>query len=348
MALNVTVTNAHGSGFITAYRDGSAVPITSNLNYVKGQTVPNLVVVPVGTDGYVDLLNGGSGAGPVDLIADVTGYFTHTSAAGYQPIPPERVVDTRSGIGAPGPLAANSFFPLQLGLQKWYSPQVTAVSMNVTVTNTKGSGFLTLYPAGEATPTASNVNYSAGQTVANSAIVPVGKNGEINVFNGGASAKSTDVIIDITGYYATFEDSSDHFAAYIALPTPKRIVDTRNGTGVAEAQIANGGYDYVQVKPAFVYSMTAYVLNATVTNTKGDGFLAIAPDPNQAYQYQNGTALRPVPPVSSVLNWVPGETVSNLAQAPGPDAGLMDFWNLGGSGGGTDLIVDEFGYYQND
>jgi hypothetical protein len=69
----VTVTGAGGPGFITAYADGGTVPSTSNLNFTAGATVANLVVVPVGADGRVALLNGSTSA--TGLVADVFGYY---------------------------------------------------------------------------------------------------------------------------------------------------------------------------------------------------------------------------------------------------------------------------------
>jgi len=74
VVLNVTVTAPSRAGFITAYPNGTARPTASNLNFVAGQTVPNLVVVPVGVDGKVALTNGS--AGTVQLVADVLGYFS--------------------------------------------------------------------------------------------------------------------------------------------------------------------------------------------------------------------------------------------------------------------------------
>ena len=44
----------------------------SNLNFVPGQTVPNLVMVRIGTNAKISLYNS---AGSTDLIADVVGYF---------------------------------------------------------------------------------------------------------------------------------------------------------------------------------------------------------------------------------------------------------------------------------
>jgi hypothetical protein len=69
---NVTVTNPTGSGHITVFPDGvSQIPTVSNLNYVRGQTVPNAILAPM-TDGIQDYYNLGS---PTDLIVDFFGYF---------------------------------------------------------------------------------------------------------------------------------------------------------------------------------------------------------------------------------------------------------------------------------
>ena len=73
VVLNVTETGATSTGYITAYADGSTRPTASNLNFVTGQTVPNLVIAAVGDNGKVDFYNGSST--PVNLIADVSGYY---------------------------------------------------------------------------------------------------------------------------------------------------------------------------------------------------------------------------------------------------------------------------------
>jgi len=73
VVLNVTVVAAGGSGVLTVFPDGAARPTASNLNFVTGQTVPNLVVVPLGSNGKVALYNGSTGS--TDLVADVAGYY---------------------------------------------------------------------------------------------------------------------------------------------------------------------------------------------------------------------------------------------------------------------------------
>ena len=73
VVLNVTVTAPTTSGFVTVYADGTALPGVSNLNFVKAQTVPNLVIAPVGANGKVALYNGS--VCTVHLIGDVSGYY---------------------------------------------------------------------------------------------------------------------------------------------------------------------------------------------------------------------------------------------------------------------------------
>jgi hypothetical protein len=352
VVLNLTVTNAHGAGFVTAYADDTGpAPITSNVNYSAGQTVPNLVIVPV-VDGYVDLLNGGQKAGSIDLVADVSGYFTPTAGgSGYTSLTPDRLIDTRNGTGVGArqvpaggtitvPIAGNDGGQLP-------SSGITAVALNVTVTNPKGNGFLTAYPEGESVPNASNVNYVAGQTIANSVIVPVDSAGKILITNGGTEAKGTDIIVDVTGYY-----SAGSASVYAPYTTPDRYLDTRDPTTWKGGPLENQQYiimplGYDSSSSADDPSLTAYVLNTTVTNTKGNGFLTVSPDPNTLAEYNAGTATEPTPPNSSNLNWTPGETVPNLVQASLGANGIVDAWNLGAGGGDADLIVDLFGYYQD-
>ncbi|BAS17252.1 hypothetical protein AHiyo8_55550 [Arthrobacter sp. Hiyo8] len=57
VTFNLTVANPTSFGFVTAYPSGTARPNASNLNYATGQIVPNLVTVPVGSDGKVTLYN---------------------------------------------------------------------------------------------------------------------------------------------------------------------------------------------------------------------------------------------------------------------------------------------------
>ncbi|WP_404958248.1 PKD domain-containing protein [Streptomyces sp. 147326] len=336
VVLNLTVTNTTAGGHVTAFPEGTDRPTTSNVNFEAGQTVPNLVIVPVGKNGYVELANRGEAA--VDLIADVTGYFTRTEASGYAPMTPARFVDTREGLGTnKGQLGGRKTFSTQIGGLRGVPEGITAVALNVTVTNPKESGHLSVFPGGGATPTASNLNFTPGQTIANSVIVPVGADGRISVFNGAWAG--TDVIVDVVGYY-----SKDSKASFMPLQ-PGRIIDTRDPAWpYGPLRARNYIYTYNGKSPGDV-GVDGYVLNTTVTNTRGTGFLSVAPDPNTIQQYKDGTAVFPERPSASTLNWTAGKTVPNLVQASSGKNGIVDYWNQGWED--VDLVVDIFGYYES-
>ncbi|MGW6407716.1 hypothetical protein ACWF95_11145 [Streptomyces vinaceus] len=331
VALNITATNTSAGGHVIAYASGTKQPATSNVNFVAGQTVPNLAIVPVGEDGYVELANRSEGT--VDLIADVTGYFARSAASGYTSVKPSRLVDTRAGLGAAaGQVAGRTTFGVQVAGQGGLpAAGVTAVALNITATGPKGSGHLTAFPSGQQAPSTSSVNFTAGQTVANAVIVPVGPDGKINIRNG--AWDPADVIVDVTGYY-----SADGKAAYLPME-PERRFDSRTGTW----PLAGQDYHYETMWTSG-RALEAVVLNLTVTNTQGSGHLAVAPDPSSLDDRIAGKAVRPTPPDSSVLNWTKGATVSNLVQASTGTSGVVDIWNRGWEP--TDLIVDIFGTYE--
>ncbi len=73
VVVNMTVTDTRQAGFITVYPSGTAMPTASNLNYVPGQTIANLVMVKDGSNGTISITNNSSGT--VSLLADIAGYF---------------------------------------------------------------------------------------------------------------------------------------------------------------------------------------------------------------------------------------------------------------------------------
>jgi Domain of unknown function (DUF1906) len=193
VVLNVTVTNPSAGSFLTVFPDGGAVPSSSNLNFTAGQTIPNLVTVPV-TNGVVDFYNH---TGSVDVIADLFGYYTDGTGGRFSPVGPNRLLDTRSGTGAPrAKLGQNQTVALQVAGTPGVPANITAVVLNVTVTNPSAGSFLTVFPGG-AVPSSSNLNFTAGQTIPNLVVVPV-TNGRVDFYN---HTGAVDVIADIFGYY---------------------------------------------------------------------------------------------------------------------------------------------------
>lgn len=327
VALNVTVTANAAGGYASVYPDGGAVPSTSNVNWAAGQTVPNMVVVPVGADGAVDIIN--QSGGTVQFIADLAGYFTSDAAASgistYTAVGPVRAMDTRKGVGVPtGKVAASGTATLQVGGATIGSVSIpsgiSAVAMNVTITNPAAGGYLTVYPNSATTrPTVSNLNFSAGQTIANMVIVPVGADGKVDFYNG--SGGPTDVIADVAGYFT----GGSAGAKYYALG-PDRIVDTRLGLGTSgPGSLGAGGVLGLPV-PA---GAKAILANLTVAQSTTGGYLTAYPD---------SASTRPT---VSNLNFTAGAAVPNLAIVP--NSGQVDFYN--GSGGTIRVIVDLGGYF---
>src|SRR5499427_6036103 len=117
-------------------------------------------------------------------------------------VPPCRVVDTRgngfTGQYGPPSLAAGSPRSFTLTGRCGIAATAQAVSLNITVTNTQGPGFIKIFPQGGASPTVSTLNYIAGQTVANAAVVPLGAGGGVTI---AAGVSGADLIVDTNGYY---------------------------------------------------------------------------------------------------------------------------------------------------
>ena len=195
VAINVTVTEPDVDGFLTVWPCGLPQPLASNLNYRAGQTIPNLVIAKLGTGGTLCI----AGQATTHIVADINGWFAPTAA--FDPLTPERILDTRAGVGAPAaPLAAGQTLTLQVtGAGASAIPTTAkAVVVNVTVTDPTSDGFLTVWPCGSPQPLASNLNYSAGQTIPNLVISQLGTGGTICI----AAQATTNIVADIDGWFA--------------------------------------------------------------------------------------------------------------------------------------------------
>jgi hypothetical protein len=185
VVLNVTVTQPQAAGYLEAFADGVSRPQTSNLNFVPGQTVANTVIVPVGGDGKVDIVNISPGA--TQLIADVEGWFASGSpgGGGLTPLTAARILDTRTGTGGSfGPVQPGGTVTLAVFNQGGVpSTGLAAVALNVTVTQPQTAGYLTAYDGVASRLQTSNVNFVAGETIANTVVAPVATNGTIKIDN---------------------------------------------------------------------------------------------------------------------------------------------------------------------
>jgi hypothetical protein len=195
VALNVTATAPTATSYLTVYPNDASKPNASNLNYVANRTVANMVVVAVAPGGKVRLTNAN---GSVNVIADLAGYFQLDTGATLKAQAPQRILDTRSGLGAPkakvgaGQTITITVPNLPVG--------TTAVALNVTAQGPTASGYVSVFPGDQPRPSTSNLNFLKGQTVPNMVLVSVGEGGRVSLFN---AAGDVDLIADLAGAYIT-------------------------------------------------------------------------------------------------------------------------------------------------
>jgi hypothetical protein len=200
VSLNVTSTDAWTNGFITAWACDDEQPFVSSLNQQPGRVRPNLVVTPVAADGTVCLY----ASSDVEIVVDVTGYYSPSSTQRFVPSAPFRFVDTRDrfraelNIGTGGAqLGAGQVLTIQVAGVRNVPANAKAVSVNVTVTGASGSGYITAWPCGER-PVASTANYTAGESVSNAAQLPLSAGGQLCIF----SQVAAHVVVDMNGWWA--------------------------------------------------------------------------------------------------------------------------------------------------
>ena len=204
---------------------GTGVSITGT-NFASGATVtlggaaatsvsvvnPSLItaVTTAHAAGTVDVVVTNPGPQAVTLAKSVTVLVPPASPGspapvGFYTLSPCRLVDTRNTAGAFGgpALAASStrLFPVTLS-GCGVPPDAKAISVNLTVTGSAAAGYLTVYPASlAAAPLASSLNFKAGGTRANNAVLALGSDGSgaVKVLNGSAGA--VHLIVDVNGYF---------------------------------------------------------------------------------------------------------------------------------------------------
>jgi PKD repeat protein len=197
VVLNVAVTGALSDGYATVWPCGLDRPTASNVNYRAGSSVANVVVSGVGAGGKVCIYT----LAATDVIADINGWFPATTS--YEAVAPERLLETRVSEGQVGyvgaqPVAGQTIELQVTGVGTANVPaSASAVVLNVAVTGALSDGYATVWPCGQTRPTASNLNYLAGSSVANVVISGIGAGGKVCFY----TLSATDIIADINGWF---------------------------------------------------------------------------------------------------------------------------------------------------
>jgi len=326
VVLNTTVTEPSASSYLTVYPSGVARPLASNLNFSAGQTVPNLVTVKVSGDGHVNVYNA---VGQTHVIFDVVGWYgAETGGSRFNALAPVRILDTRNATGfGGGKVSPNATITVDVTgtlLSGVPATGVSAVVVNATVTDPTAGSYLTVYPSDALSrPTASNLNFVAGQTVPNLVTVKVGADGNVKIYN---AVGSTHVIFDVVGWYGV---SGDLFHPL----TPCRSLDTRpsalpgpKGKVASNAEIT---VDVTGVCAVPNSGATGVIVNTTVTEPTSGSYLTV---------YPSGVTR----PTASNLNFLNGQTVPNLVIVKVGGDGNVRAYNAVGQ---THVIFDTVGYF---
>jgi hypothetical protein len=312
VVLNVTAIGESDGGFVTVFPTGSPKPTASNINYEPGQPTANLVVAPVTANGRVSIYM----SSKAHLLVDVQGWFSRDP--GFESLQPARVLDTRpnsptidtvsSGGGA---VAGGRFIDVKVtGRGKVPASGAKAVVLNVTAIGESDGGFVSVFPAGSEQPTASNINYQAGQPRANLVVAPVGADGKVSIY---VSSKAH-VIADVQGWFA----DDPGFASL----QPARLLDTRpnsptvDGNESGVGALTGGGIIKLQVTARGgvpILGAGAVVLNVTAVGEQDGGFVTVFP---------SGTDR----PTVSNINYPVGQPTANLVVAPVGSGGLVSLY----------------------
>ena len=216
VVLNLTAIGPTSSGYLSAFPTGATKAEVSTVNFNKGETTPNRVIVKVGSNGQISIYNF---LGNTNFTIDVSGYYTDGSSSTqsgslFNPVTPARILDTRCST-TPQPsycssenlpsvndtltaIPGGSSITVQVAGEANIPTDATAVVGNLSATDGTGSGYLTVY-AGSTVPTTSDVNFFAGSTNANMVISGLSSSGSLNIANGGGHR--VDVLFDVSGYF---------------------------------------------------------------------------------------------------------------------------------------------------
>jgi hypothetical protein len=240
---------------------------------------------------------------------------------------PSRVLDTRpgfttvDGVAAGGGIrVAGSVTTLRIAGRAGVPAEAAAGALNITVTEPTTAGFVTVFSCGTV-PATSSVNFVAGQTISNSAIVSFDATGQVCLF----SSTSTHLVVDVTGAFPVGAFSGTG---------PHRLMDTRVGFTTVDGQFAGGGvrsFDTVtelQVtgRGGVPVDAAAVALNITATGPGSDGYVTVYPCGNR--------------PLASTLNHQRGQTIANSALAQLSASGRVCLFTFSA----THLVVDVTGF----
>ncbi|HEY7935640.1 MAG TPA: hypothetical protein VID26_00765, partial [Candidatus Limnocylindrales bacterium] len=257
------------------------------------------------------------------------------AGAGYFPLAPVRVLDSRSSSGSPlgfsGVLVANVPRTFAVAGGHGIPSDAIAITGNLSVTGQTRAGYLALTPTPTASPSSATLNFPTADTRGNNTTIALAPDGSLAVVYKAPAGAHTNVILDVTGYFST----TGVGARYRPLAGPVRILDTRAGTALGATTFsANVPKTFLVTGTTIPAGAAAITANLAVVNQTKAGYVTLSPTPDAS-------------PTTSTINFPTGDVRAN---------GLTIPVNLDGTvaavykapSGTVDLVLDVTGYYSSD
>jgi hypothetical protein len=279
VALNLGATNSASPAYVAATPAGQAITSSASKVQEYGSTeAQQLAIVAPGTNGQITF---STNSPSINFYVDVEGYYlspsSGTTGAVFVPLDtPQRIVNTAAGIGISSTLQpASTNQVAAAGVDGIPTNGLTAIAATFTGLNSTSTGYVEAWPDGTTRPTpASTLNVASTIEESNLAFVNVGDDGDFDIYN--SSGESTDLWIDVTGYfiddYATEGASANYYDSSGNLIGGSSDSSDLNGSKVLEANSPDSGLgtdtptDDGSSDPA---AMTAAIANATATCHSG-------------------------------------------------------------------------------
>jgi hypothetical protein len=179
-----------------------ASPATSNLNFDNGETKSNNLTVALGAGGHLFATYLSNPGNTTDLVFDVTGYYTaDLTGASFVPITPARLLDTRVGNGRSGRLFANTPATFAVAGRGGVPADASGVTGNVTVVGETNGWAIFVGPDPTPAPGTSTINFNTGEVKGNGLTVALGAGGTLAATYISSAGNTTDLVLDVTGYF---------------------------------------------------------------------------------------------------------------------------------------------------
>ena len=285
------------------------------------------------SDGRV-LVVGGHGAAADGYLASAEVYTPPPAkltypATTFHPLTPTRILDSRYGNGLSG-----AFYPgvprrFRVSTRGGVPAGAVAVTGILTATAETKGGYLTIGPVFTAAPSSSTLNFPAGDNRANNVTVALDSDGELSVVYVG-SGGSTHAIFDVTGYF-TADDTGATFKPL----APRRLLDSRNGTGLSGRFVTNVARTFHVTGTLVPAGALAVTGNLTLVKPTGKGWAFVGPS----------VPANPSSMQCSTVNAPTGDTRANGVTVKLADDGTLSAVWVGPARSTADLIFDVTGYF---